>query len=156
MRMNKITFSDDYFLLIINIIPLLFMWILWNKSACKWLHTLLSWFILIFDMIFNEHSVVWWFYFTLKLRLLFFLNWIFLLRLRTLSRILLTLQYHSEWNYSSSHYLYYYHSSPVPRILGSHSKRTWFAFILLLSDQNKVSLKYEPGCFPDLHYLLTW
>ena len=33
MRMNKITFSDYYFLLIINIIPLLLMWILWNKSA---------------------------------------------------------------------------------------------------------------------------
>ena len=72
MRMNKITFSDDYFLLIINIIPLLLMWILWNKSACKWLHTLLSWFILTFDMIFNEHSVVWWCHFIFKLRLLFF------------------------------------------------------------------------------------
>ena len=97
MRMNKITFSDDYFLLIINIIPLLLMWILWNKSARKWLHTLLSWFILIFDMIFNEHSVVWWFHFTFKLRLLFFLNWIFLVWLRTLSRILLTLQYQNEY-----------------------------------------------------------
>ena len=72
MRMNKITFSDDYFLLIINIILLLFMWILWNKSACKQLYTLLSWFILIFDMIFNEHSIVWWFHFTFKLRFFFF------------------------------------------------------------------------------------
>ena len=39
---------------------LLYMWILWNKSDRKWLHTLLSWFILIFDKIFNDHSVVWW------------------------------------------------------------------------------------------------
>ena len=72
MRMNKITFSDDYFLLIINIILLLFMWILWNKSACKQLYTLLSWFILTFDMIFNEHSIVWCFNFTFKLRFFFF------------------------------------------------------------------------------------
>ena len=72
MKMNKITFSDDYFILIINIIPLLFMWILWNKLARKWFHTLLSWFILIFDMIFNEHPVVLWFIFTFQLRLLFF------------------------------------------------------------------------------------
>ena len=37
----------------------------------------------------------------------------------------------------------------------NHSKRTSFPFMLMLSDQNKVGLKYEPGCFADLHYLLT-
>ena len=98
MRMNKNIFTDDYFLLIIKSIPLLFMWISWNKSDCKWFHTLLSWFILNFDMIFNEHSVVWWFHFSFKLRLLLFLNWIFLLWLRTLARTLLTLQYKNDWN----------------------------------------------------------
>ena len=36
----------------------------------------------------------------------------------------------------------------------NHSKRTWFPFILMISDQNKVSLKYEPGCFPDLHFIV--
>ena len=46
----------------------------------------------------NEHPVVRWFHFTFKVRLLFFFNWIFLLWLRTLSRILLTLQYQNEWN----------------------------------------------------------
>ena len=38
--MNKMNFSDDYFLLTNNTISLLFMWILWNKSGCKSLHTL--------------------------------------------------------------------------------------------------------------------
>ena len=38
--MNKINFSDDYFLLINNTISLLFIWILWNKLAGKCLHTL--------------------------------------------------------------------------------------------------------------------
>ena len=38
--MNKINFSADYFLLTNNTISLLFMWILWNKSASKCLHTL--------------------------------------------------------------------------------------------------------------------
>ena len=38
--MNKINFSDYYFLLINNTISLLFIWILWNKLAGKCLHTL--------------------------------------------------------------------------------------------------------------------
>ena len=38
--MNKINFSDDYFLLTTNTISLLFMWIVWNKSGSKWDHTL--------------------------------------------------------------------------------------------------------------------
>ena len=40
MRMNQINFSNDYFLLIINNILLLFMWTLWNESVGKCLHTL--------------------------------------------------------------------------------------------------------------------
>ena len=40
MRMNQINFSNDYFLLIINNILLLFMWTLWNESARKCLPTL--------------------------------------------------------------------------------------------------------------------
>ena len=38
----------------------------------------------------------------------------------------------------------------------NHSKKPWFPFISMLSDQNKIGLKYELGCFADLHYLLTW
>ena len=38
--MNKINFSDEYFLLTNNTISLLFMWILWNKSGSKCLHIL--------------------------------------------------------------------------------------------------------------------
>ena len=41
-RNEEINFSDDYFSLKNNTISLLFMWILWNKSACKYLHTLLN------------------------------------------------------------------------------------------------------------------
>ena len=40
LKMNKINFSDEYFLLTNNTISLLFMWILWNKSGSKCLHTL--------------------------------------------------------------------------------------------------------------------
>ena len=40
--MNQINFSDDYFFLTNNTISLLFMWILWNESACKYLHSLLN------------------------------------------------------------------------------------------------------------------
>ena len=40
LRMNKINYSDDYFLLTINTILLPFMLILWNESGGKCLHTL--------------------------------------------------------------------------------------------------------------------
>ena len=40
--MNKINFSNNYFLLMNNTISLLFMWILWNESGGKYLHTLLN------------------------------------------------------------------------------------------------------------------
>ena len=69
-----------------------------NKIGLKIRAWLFCWFTLLVDMIFNEHPVVWWVHFNFKLRLLFFLNWIFLLWLRTLSRILLTLQYKNDWN----------------------------------------------------------
>ena len=64
--------------------------------------------------------------------------------------------------YIISHYICYYHLSPWYISLAqehdhfNYSKRTWSPFILMLSDQNKIGLKYEPGCFADLHYLLTW
>ena len=54
-----------------------------------------SCFTLIVDMLVNEHSLVWWFHFTFKLRF-FSSNGISFLWLRTLSRILLTLQYRNE------------------------------------------------------------
>ena len=38
----------------------------------------------------------------------------------------------------------------------NNTKGTWFIFILMLSDQNGISSKYQPGYFNDLHLLLTW
>ena len=38
--MNKINPSDNYFLFTITTILLLFIWILWNESDRKCLHTL--------------------------------------------------------------------------------------------------------------------
>ena len=35
----------------------------------------------------------------------------------------------------------------------NHTKRNWFSFILMLSDQNEIGLKYEPSCF--FWFLLT-
>ena len=40
--MDQLDFSDDYFSLKNNTISLLFMWILWDESVGKYLHTLLN------------------------------------------------------------------------------------------------------------------
>ena len=59
--------------------------------------------------------------------------------------------------YIISHNIYYHHLSPW-YILGCRNattlimgKKTWLLFILMLSDRNKMSLKYQPGCFAALH-----
>ena len=56
---------------------------------------LFCFFTVMVDMLVNEHPLVWWFHFTFKLRF-FTSNGISFPWLRTLSRILLTLQYRNE------------------------------------------------------------
>ena len=165
--MNEINFSDNYFFSANNIISLLFMWILWNESARKCLYTLLFFYflfmriwcsnyhnmqyysssnhILIINPSYDVHHVYesqsdgkdhQWFQNTILtdvIKMTFM--WLYHIFIIIISMIYSLVQERDHFN---------------------HSKRTWFPFMLMLSDQNKVGLKYEPGCFADLHYLLTW
>ena len=64
--------------------------------------------------------------------------------------------------YIISHNIYYYHLSPWYILWCRNAttlimrKKSWFPFILMLSDQNKMGLKYQPGCFTALHLSLSW
>ena len=143
------------------------MWILWNKSACKYLHTLL-----------ND----WW-----ECDLFHFMG-ILCSNYRNMlssSHILIIIPsydvYHvhqsqsdgmdHQWFqntilidiikmtflYIISHNIYYYHLSPWYILWCGNAttliirKKTWFPFTLMLTDRNKMGFKYQPGCFAGLH-----
>ena len=52
--MNKLNFSDDYFLLTSYTISLLFMWISWNESARKYLFYITLWLARTWLVLFGE------------------------------------------------------------------------------------------------------
>ena len=134
------------------------MCILWNQSGRKCLHTLLN---CLWELGLLFFIRIWWNSYrymqyrsslkTSSLLIMINVMWIDIMTLYT--------------NDFSLHYITLYlllsfksmiYSLVQERDHFNHSKRTWFPFILMLSDQNKIGLKYEPGCFADLHYLFTW
>ena len=134
------------------------MWILWNVSARKCLHTLLN---CLWELGLLFFIRIWWNSYrymqyrsslkTSSLLIMINVMWIDIMTLYT--------------NDFSLHYITLYLLLSFKSMIYSlvrehdyfnHSKRTWFPFILMLSDRNKIGLKYQPGCFADLHYLLTW
>ena len=143
------------------------MWILWNKSACKYLHTLL-----------ND----WW-----ECDLFHFMG-ILCSNYRNMlssSHILIIIPSYDvhhvhqsqsdgmdhQWFqntilidiikmtflYIISPNIYYYHLSPgyvlwcgnATTLIIRH--KTWFPFTLILSARNKMGFKYQPSCFAGLH-----
>ena len=170
MRMNLINFPDDYFLLILNKILFLFMWILWNQSVCKCLHTLLngSWecdlFLFMWIWCSNYRNMQYWLSSNHVLIIIpsydvhhvqesqsdcmghqWFQNTIVIdiIKMTFLCIISLNIYYY----YLSPWYILWCRNATTLLI----RKKTWFLFILMLSDRNKMGLKYQPGCFASLH-----
>ena len=129
------------------------MWILWNKSACKYLHTLLNDYwecdLFLFMRIWcsNYRNMQYWL---------------------SSNHVLIIIQsydvYHVHESQSDCMDHQWFQNTIVIDIIKmtflciiSHNiyyhynKKTWFPFILMVSDRNKMRSKYQPGCFAALH-----
>ena len=136
-RNEKIDFSDDYFSLKNNTISLFFMWILWKKSDCKYLHSLLNgeWecHLFFFMRIWcsNYSNMQYW--------------------LSSNHILIIIPSYDDHHVHESQSFKSLIYSLVQERNHFNHTKKNWFPFILMLPDQNKMGLKYQPGCFSALH-----
>ena len=167
---NKLNFADDYFSLKNKTISLLFMWILWNKSDRKYLHTLLNdcWecdlFLFMRIWCSNYRNMQYWLSSNHVLIIIpsydvyhvhqrqsdgmdhqWFQNTI-LLHIKKMTFL-----------YIIPHNIYCHHLNPWYILWYGYAttliiqKKTCFPFILMLPDRNKMSLKYQLGCFSALH-----
>ena len=164
--MNKLTFQMIIISLKNNAISLLFMWILWNKSVSKYLHTLL-----------NDYWECDLFLF-MEIWCSNYRNMQYSLSSNPVLIIIPSYDVHHDQEsqsdgmdhqwfqntilidiikmtflYIISPNIYYYHLSPWYILWCGNAttlikrEKTWFPFILMLSDWNKMGLKYQPGCF---------